>query len=56
LYVVDIQPYKRLNKKLTLSEIKKMKEFQDFYLVKMPRLSVMEVPDDLANLILKLTE
>ena len=27
LYVVDIQPYKRLNKKLTLSEIKKMKEF-----------------------------
>jgi len=56
LYVVDIQPYKRLNKKLTLSEIKKMREFQDFYLVKMPRLSVMEVPDDLANLILKLTE
>jgi predicted RNA-binding protein with PUA-like domain len=56
LYVVDIQPYKRLNKKLTLSEIKKMKEFQDFYLVKMPRLSVMEVPDDLAKLILKLTK
>ncbi|EDP74300.1 hypothetical protein [Hydrogenivirga sp. 128-5-R1-1] len=31
-----------------------MDDFKDFYLVKMPRLSVMEVPENLAKKILEL--
>ncbi|MEJ5172435.1 MAG: EVE domain-containing protein [Hydrogenothermaceae bacterium] len=55
LYVVDVVPVKKFNKFLKLSDIKKMPEFKDFYLVKMPRLSVMPVSEDLAKIILKLT-
>ncbi|MGC8868699.1 MAG: EVE domain-containing protein [Sulfurihydrogenibium sp.] len=55
LYVVDVKPIKRL-KPLTLKEIKSMPEFKDFYLVKMPRLSVMEVPENLVKLILEKTQ
>lgn len=52
LYVVDIKPLKRL-KLLTLKEIKSITDFKDFYLVKMPRLSVMPVPENLVKLILE---
>ncbi|WP_297889641.1 EVE domain-containing protein [Sulfurihydrogenibium sp.] len=55
LYVVDIKPLKRL-KPLTLKEIKSMPEFKDFYLVKMPRLSVMKIPENLVKLILEKTQ
>ncbi|MEZ0323751.1 MAG: EVE domain-containing protein [Hydrogenothermaceae bacterium] len=55
LYVVDVAPVKKFKKFIKLSDIKKMPDFKDFYLVKMPRLSVMPVSDELANIILKLT-
>ncbi len=55
LYVVDVKPLKRL-KPLTLKEIKSIPEFKDFYLVKMPRLSVMPIPENLVKLILDKTD
>ncbi|MCX7760104.1 MAG: EVE domain-containing protein [Hydrogenothermaceae bacterium] len=54
LYVVDVAPLRKLSKPLKLSDIKKMPEFKDFYLVRMPRLSVMPVSENLAQIILKL--
>lgn len=56
LFVVDIKPIIKFKRFLPLSEIKKMEEFKDFYLVKLPRLSVMPVDDLLANLIISLTQ
>jgi predicted RNA-binding protein with PUA-like domain len=55
LYVVDVKPLKRL-KPLTLKEIKSIPEFKDFYLVKMTRLSVMPIPENLVKLILDKTD
>ena len=43
LTVVDIKAVKRLSKPITLAEIKSRKEFADFLLVRMSRLSVMPV-------------
>ena len=45
LVVVEIKALKRLSKQITLSEIKARKEFADFLLVRMSRLSVMPVSD-----------
>ena len=45
LFVVDIKYVKRLKRPVTLSEIKQRKEFADFLLVRMSRLSVMPVTD-----------
>lgn len=45
LFVVDIKYVKRLKRPVTLSEIKQQKEFTDFLLVRMSRLSVMPVTD-----------
>jgi len=45
LVVVEIKFVKRLAKPVTLSEIKARKEFADFLLVRMSRLSVMPVTD-----------
>lgn len=56
LPVVDVEPVRKFNKPLKLSEIKKIDDFKDFYLVKMPRLSVMEVPENLANKIFSLVD
>jgi predicted RNA-binding protein with PUA-like domain len=43
LVVVDLKPLKRLSKPVTLAEVKARKEFADFELVRMGRLSVMPV-------------
>lgn len=43
LVVVDLKPHKRLSKPVTLAEVKARKEFADFELVRMGRLSVMPV-------------
>jgi len=45
LTVVDIRAVKRLKKPVLLSEVKSRKEFADFALVRLPRLSVMPVTD-----------
>jgi predicted RNA-binding protein with PUA-like domain len=47
LYAVDIVPVKRLKRPVTLAEIKADKAFAGFELVRIPRLSVMPVPDRL---------
>ncbi len=47
LYAVDIVPVKRLKRPVTLAEIKADKAFAGFELVRIPRLSVMPVPDAL---------
>jgi len=44
--VVDVKAKKRLKKPVTLAEIKARKEFSDFLLVKISRLSVMPVSDE----------
>ncbi len=51
LFVFDVVPIRRLKRKITLAEIKSNEAFKDFYLVRMPRLSVMEVPEDLVKVI-----
>jgi len=43
LAVVDLQPRKKLAKPVTLATVKSRKEFADFELVRMGRLSVMPV-------------
>jgi len=43
LVVVDLKPKRRLNKPVTLTQLKAMKEFKDFELVRLPRLSVIPV-------------
>jgi predicted RNA-binding protein with PUA-like domain len=45
LAVVDLKPLERLLRPVTLAEVKASKEFQDFELVRMGRLSVMPVGD-----------
>ena len=45
LVVVEIKFVRRLAKPVTLSAVKARKEFADFPLVRMPRLSVMPVTD-----------
>ncbi|HSE41185.1 MAG TPA: EVE domain-containing protein [Acidobacteriota bacterium] len=45
LSVVDIKAVKRLKKHPTLAEVKARKEFSDFALTRLPRLSVMPVND-----------
>ncbi len=45
LVVVEIKFVKRLAKPVTLADVKARKEFADFALVRVPRLSVMPVTD-----------
>ena len=45
LFVVDVVPDKKLDRPVTLAEIKSDKAFVDFPLVRMSRLSVMPVTD-----------
>lgn len=47
LYAVDVEPVKKLDQPVTLAAVKADKAFADLPLVRMPRLSVMPVPDDL---------
>ena len=46
LYAVDIEPVKKLASPVTLAAVKADKAFASFPLVRMPRLSVMPVDDD----------
>ena len=46
LAVFDIKPLKKLNKPVTLSEIKAIKKYSEFPLVKEGRKSVVEVPKE----------
>ena len=46
LYVVDMVPDKALARPVTLAEVKAVKSFAAFPLVRLPRLSVMPVTDE----------
>ena len=54
LAVVDVVPVRRLARPVSLEAIKGDKKFRAFGLVRLPRLSVMLVPDTLWTRILKL--
>jgi predicted RNA-binding protein with PUA-like domain len=54
LVVVDLAPDRALERPVTLAAVKADPAFADFALVRVPRLSVMEVPQRLAQRILKL--
>ena len=54
LVVVEIRPSKKLKRPVTLAEVKARKEFADFALVRLPRLSVMPVSDVQYALLMKL--
>lgn len=54
-HVVDIVPVKRLKRPVTLAEIKKERRFADLPLVRVPRLSVMPIPDDVWDAIVKMS-
>src|SRR5690349_9838479 len=45
LYAVDVEPVKKLASPVTLASVKADKRFADFPLTRIPRLSVMPVPD-----------
>jgi predicted RNA-binding protein with PUA-like domain len=45
LYVVELEPGKKLPRPVTLAEIKAVTKFADFPLVRLPRLSVMPVTE-----------
>jgi predicted RNA-binding protein with PUA-like domain len=52
LYAVDVEPVKKLASPVTLAAVKADKAFAAFPLVRMPRLSVMPVDDDVWERIL----
>lgn len=55
-YVVDLTPIRKFKNPVKLKEIKNKDEFKNHYIVRMPRLSVMPVDDELAKIILTLAE
>ena len=55
LYAVDVEPVKKLPKPVTLAAVKADKAFASFPLVRMPRLSVMPVDDDVWERIVKMS-
>jgi predicted RNA-binding protein with PUA-like domain len=46
LYAVDVEPVKKLKHPVTLASIKADRHFASFPLTRIPRLSVMPVPDE----------
>jgi predicted RNA-binding protein with PUA-like domain len=54
-HVVDIVPVKPLKRPVTLAEIKKERRFADLPLVRVPRLSVMPIPDEIFDAIVKMS-
>lgn len=56
LAVFDIKPVRKLNKPVTLAQIKSNKKYKDFALVKEARKSVLEVPEEYWNEFLKMSE
>jgi predicted RNA-binding protein with PUA-like domain len=55
LVVFEISPLERLQRPVTLAEIKASREFDDWELVRIPRLSVMPVPKRTWSSILKMS-
>ena len=55
LYAVDVEPVKKLENPVTLAAIKADKYFASFPLTRIPRLSVMPVPDAEWERILKMS-
>jgi predicted RNA-binding protein with PUA-like domain len=53
---IDIVPVKKLNRAVTLKEIKQHPELQDIGLIKQSRLSVMPVTDAQFDIIMQLSE
>ena len=54
LYAVDVEPVKKLKNPVTLASVKADKRFAAFELTRIPRLSVMPVPQDLWDAIVKM--
>ena len=52
--VVDLKPYKRIKKPVTLAQVKTDKRLQNMALVRLGRLSVQPVTDDEWNVIMEL--
>ena len=55
LYAVDVEPVKKLKSPVTLAAIKADARFADFPLTRMPRLSVMPVPQETWDAIVKMS-
>ena len=55
LYAVDVEPVKKLKAPVTLATIKGDARFADFPLTRVPRLSVMAVPEKEWEWILKMS-
>jgi predicted RNA-binding protein with PUA-like domain len=55
LYAVDVEPVKKLQQPVTLASIKADKFFASFPLTRIPRLSVMPVPTEEWERILKMS-
>lgn len=51
---VDVKPYKKLNRKVTLAQIKADPRLSDIGLIRQPRLSVISISEDHFNIILEL--
>jgi predicted RNA-binding protein with PUA-like domain len=54
--VVDVKYKKPLKRPVTLVEMKKQKKFKDWELIRISRLSVMPVPKDIWETILKISQ
>jgi predicted RNA-binding protein with PUA-like domain len=55
LYAVDVEPVKKLDAPVTLAAIKADKRFASFELTRLPRLSVMPVPQETWDAIVKMS-
>lgn len=51
---VDVKPYKKLDKTVTLAQIKADTRLSDIGLIRQPRLSVISISEDHFNIILEL--
>lgn len=56
LYVFDIRPVKKVKNPVTLAQVKAIKKYSDFGLVREPRLSVISVPEEYWKDLIKMSE
>lgn len=56
LYAVDVEPVKKLKNPVTLASVKADRRFAGFELTRIPRLSVMPVPQDLWDAIVTMSQ
>jgi predicted RNA-binding protein with PUA-like domain len=56
LFAVDVEPVKKLKSPVTLAAIKADARFADFPLTRLPRLSVMPVPQETWDAIVKMSQ